>query len=458
MRWASRHFDVGVYETHSLTTSENVHVSTSTRAPVKLPKTVFLLMLVVACAHFNRVGISVAGNERIMDEYGIKPEQMGYVYSAFLVTYTLAMLPGGLLIDRFGARRALMGLGFLSVVFVAVTGCVGFIGHTASTVWLGLMGARSLLGLVNAPLHPASAHMVYERVPPQSRALANGLVASAACAGIAATYYAMGMLIDRFDWRFAFLITGALTLVVALVWTAGTNSSLEPGSPEPERPHSPLSGLSFVLRNRSVIAITLSYAAFDYFQYLFFYWIQYYFETIRHEQKEVSRGYSTAITLAMGFGMISGGWLADRVPRSFSPWLRRALVPVVAMIASGAIFELGLLGGSVQATMAAFVVAAALVGVSEASFWTTVVELGGRYGGTAAGLMNTGGNLGGALSPSLTPLLSGFFASRYGVDSGWRLSLAVAGAIVVVGGALWWGVQPSPKLDNRKPALGLEDL
>ena len=103
-------------------------------------------------------------------------------------------------------------------------------------------------------------------------------------------------------------------------------------------------------------------------------------------------------------------------------------VPVVAMIASGAIFELGLLGGSVQTTIAAFVVAAALVGVSEASFWTTVVELGGRYGGTAAGLMNTGGNLGGALSPSLTPLLSGFFATRYGVDSGWRLSLAVAGA------------------------------
>ena len=144
-------------------------MSTSPPAAARLPKTVLLLMLVVACAHFNRVGISVAGNELIIGEYKIKPEKMGYVYSAFLVTYTLAMLPGGLLIDRFGARRALMGLGFLSAVFVALTGCVGFIGHTASTVWLGLIGARSLLGLVNAPLHPASAHMVYERVPPQSQ-------------------------------------------------------------------------------------------------------------------------------------------------------------------------------------------------------------------------------------------------------------------------------------------------
>ncbi len=35
------------------------------------------------------------------------------------------------------------------------------------------------------------------------------------------------------------------------------------------------------------------------------------------------------ITLAMGVGMISGGWLVDRVPRSLSLRIRRALVPVL---------------------------------------------------------------------------------------------------------------------------------
>ena len=100
------------------------------------------------------------------------------------------------------------------------------------------------------------AHGV-RRVPPESKSLANGLVASAACAGIAATYYAMGMLIDRFDWRFAFLITSGLTLVVAVVWTAGTSSASAIGSPELERSPSPLAGLSFVLRDRSVMAPAL---------------------------------------------------------------------------------------------------------------------------------------------------------------------------------------------------------
>ena len=41
-------------------------------------------MLVVAMAHFNRIGIAVAGTERIIPDYGIDPERMGLVYSAFL--------------------------------------------------------------------------------------------------------------------------------------------------------------------------------------------------------------------------------------------------------------------------------------------------------------------------------------------------------------------------------------
>ena len=193
-----------------------------------LLRTVPLLMLVVATAHFNRIGISVAGNERIVQIPGLGAERMGLVYSAFLLLYTLAMLPGGWFIDRFGPRVALMVVCFGSTVFVALTGVVGLLADGPWTLWLGLMIVRSLLGLLNAPLHPASARMVFEHLPPSSRAMANGLVTAAACVGIAATYYAMGTLIDRFDWPIAFLISSGLTLIVALVWTVGTRPSTGP--------------------------------------------------------------------------------------------------------------------------------------------------------------------------------------------------------------------------------------
>ena len=122
----------------------------------------------------------------------------------------------------------------------------------------------------------------------------------------------------------------------------------------------------------------------------------------------------------------------------------------MGMIASGTVFELGLLAPSAQGTLVAFVVAAALLGLCEAGFWTTVVELGGPFGGTAAGLMNTGGNAGGTLSPYSYAAIQRF-SRRTTARPGWRLSLAIAGAVVIAGAALWWGVSP-PKDPGRRHA------
>ncbi|HEV3006987.1 MAG TPA: MFS transporter [Pirellulales bacterium] len=418
----------------------------SSASSSRLLRTVPLLMLVVACGHFNRIGISVAGTEQIIPRQGITPERMGLVYSAFLAFYTLAMLPGGWLIDRYGTRAALMLWGFGSAVLVALTGVTGLICHDATSLWLALLVVRSLLGAVNAPLHPAAAHLVYQRVAQPVKSLANGLVTFAACVGIAATYTGMGSMIDWLGWPHAFVVSGGMTLAVAIVWTLITRPAI--ATPGKSAAHSRgtinFAGLSSVLRRRSVICLTLGYAAQGYFQYLFFYWIEYFFETIQHQPTTAARGYNTLITLVMGAGMICGGWLTDHAGRAFaSRRLRRAIVPVLAMVGSGAVFELGLLAPDPHVTLGAFTIAAGLIGACEGAFWTTSVELGGRLGGTTAGLMNAGGNLGGCLSPYFTPLLGRIFTEHYGEETGWRMGLAVAGVIVIAGAASWLGVRPA---------------
>ena len=409
-------------------------------------------MVVVACGHFNRVGISVAGTERIIPS-GVDPVRMGLIYTAFLAFYTLAMLPGGWFIDRFGPRVALVFLGFASALFVALTGCVGLFFHEPTSLWLGLLVVRSLLGLVYAPLHPGSARMVADQLPVEARGQANGLVNFSACLGIAATQFVLGALIDRFDWQGALLISSGMTFLVALLWTVCTRQAAGSALRNTNRSSSAVEFRQIwaILRQKSVIAITISYTAYGYFQYLFFYWISYYFETIQQQDRGVARGYVTWITLAMGVGMLCGGWLISRLPESFSPWARRGLVPLSCMLASGLVFELGLMAASPRVTLAAFVLAAGLLGACEAAFWTTVVELGGAYGGTAAGLMNTGGNAGGTLSPTVTPLLSSLAAEHYGADLGWRLGLAVAGIIVFAGGGLWWFVCPERETEPDQP-------
>jgi len=419
-------------------------------------RVVVLLMLVVGLGHFNRIAISVAGAERIIRENGIDAARMGWVYSAFLALYTLAMLPAGWFIDRVGARATLIVFCFGSAIFVAATSAVGLYCQTATSIWIGLLAVRSLMGLVNSPLHPAAARMVFAHVPPNAKSLANGLVTFAACAGISATYYGFGMLIDRFDWPTAFLVTGWLTLAVALVWTWGTRNvareshdAVTHSTETDSAAKSPAGSIWDVLLRRGVICLALSYAALGYFQYLFFYWIQYYIGTVQKLGADVSRQYSTLIMLTMGFGMILGGWLADRMSLRLSGRFRRGLVPASGMMASGVVFELGLLSSDSRIMVAAFILSAGLLGTSEGAFWTSIVELGRPRGGLAAGLMNMGGNAGGLLSPVATPLMSTYFASHFGEAVGWRLSLAVAGAVSVVGALLWFGVQAGSETPAR---------
>jgi len=402
------------------------------------------LMLMVACGHFIREGFSVVGTERIIPQYSLDPDRMGLVYSAFLLCYTLAMIPGGWIIDRYGARSALLLWGIGSVVFVFLTGAVGLVAGTATSVWGLLLVVRSFLGAVNAPLHPASARMVYEHVPPRMRALANGLVTFAACVGIAVTFRILGPLVERFDWPITVIMCSALTLAVTGIFAIFTRPTLAGAGPSHVSHQQPLdwSLLLKVLRHRSVICLTLSYAAQGYFQYVFFYWIEYFFEKVQHQPREVARDYSMWVTLAMGVGMVFGGFLADRVPKRFSPRMRGALVPALAMILSGAVLCAGLLATDPRITLQAIALSAFCIGACEGSFWTTSVGLGGRYGGIVAGLMNCGGNAGGTLSPWVVPLLGGYFGKFYGADTGWRLSLAVASLIVMLGAVLWLGVTP----------------
>src|ERR1700745_2942048 len=63
----------------------------------------FLLFLFNLIAYVDRVNMSVAGKP-IAQEFGLSPVALGYMFSSFLWAYVLMMLPGGRLIDRWGAH------------------------------------------------------------------------------------------------------------------------------------------------------------------------------------------------------------------------------------------------------------------------------------------------------------------------------------------------------------------
>jgi len=75
------------------------------------------------------------------------------------------------------------------------------------------------------------------------------------------------------------------------------------------------------------------------------------------------------------------------------------------------------------------------LGLAESAFWTTAVELGGhRGGGSAAAIMNTGGNGIGLLAPMVTPAVSAAL--------GWFWGIGLGALVGVLGAMCWWWIVP----------------
>jgi MFS family permease len=76
------------------------------------------------------------------------------------------------------------------------------------------------------------------------------------------------------------------------------------------------------------------------------------------------------------------------------------------------------------------------------------VLLGGRRGGLAAAILNTGGNGIGLLAPLLTPVIS--------AAVGWRWGIALGGIVGLLGAACWCGIDPAravSSIERNEPSF-----
>jgi len=415
-----------------------------------------LLMAVCFISHLNRLAMSVAGTERIIPDFNITPEKMGWVYTAFLACYTTGMILGGWCIDRFGPRVMLLAMGFGSALFGALTGGLGY-GLVGTTNFLaGLMVVRGLMGLFTTPLHPACARAVSSWTPAKQVSWANGLVTFAAVLGMASTWPLFGSLMDWLGWPGAFLVVAGALFALTALWGIVGRDRVEqhPSANEAERmlvrePEgalpsvtNPAHGPAPPLLSRSLVLLALSYAAVGYFQYLFFYWIEYYFKDVMHLPIAQSRNNTTLLVLALGVGMPVGGWLADRTQRRHPGRVGWVLVPGIAMVLSAGFLFLGVLTREPFWIVTFFALAMFALGASESTFWQVAVRLGGSRGGTAAAIINTGGNGVGLLAPLLTPVIS--------AAVGWQWGIAIGGIVGLLGALCWCGIDPVRAVPNSR--------
>jgi sugar phosphate permease len=406
-----------------------------------------MLMAFTGLNHFHRQSLPAVVNQ-VMDDCRFSEKDMGWIYFAMLLGYTLFMGAGGWLSDRRGARFALLVSGAVTAVFVASTGSCGE-GTSTLVAFVSFLAVRGLFGVFSAPLFPAAGRVATAWIPFGSRAWANGLVLGAATVGVALAPIAFGKLSDHTGWRAAFGIMGAVTAVLTVLWSwYGRNRPAEhPFVNDAERALTPspgsspagrVSGREFLelLRNPSLVFLTINYAAVGYYEYTLFYWMKYYFSDVRGYDEEASRGYTAIVASAMIVAMPLGGILSDRLVRAWGYRAGRMSVPALGMLASAVLLFVATRAVEPAPVVVLFFLAHAAIGLCEAPTWVTGLELGGKNCGTSAAIVNTGGNLGGMLAQPITTYVSAAY--------GWTAGFTVASLVCVIGVVQWFGVRLAP--------------
>ena len=390
--------------------------------------------------YFDRTILPVAAPS-IMKEFSLSPTSMGAVFSAFLISYTLLMTPGGRWSDRFGPRNMLAAMAIGAGLLTAMMPLGGIPG-LGSLIGIipGLFVIRLGFGVFTAPLYPAAARMNAIAMPPLLRARVLGFVNAGAGLGGAVSPILVTAMIARFGWRPSFVMAGVASVLLGVLWLASV----------PDRPVQTRVAQrpqwAVLLNNSNMRWLIAGFAALDYYEYIFFYWLYYYLGEVRKLSVEDTAFYTTLPFLAWVVMMPLGGWLADHLVSRYG--IKRGLrwVAVGSLLISvfGLVAALNVV--ETNSLVALLSLSFGCAAIADVVFWAAVISVAGAQAGAAGGLMNTGGNFGGAIAPFVTPLI----ASKYG----WSAGLYAGAFIALLGVVAWCRIDPSPPLGPDADVAG----
>ena len=255
--------------------------------------------------------------------------------SAFLVTYGLMYVGGGLLLDKLGTRR-----GFLVIMIFWSLACAS---HGLAGGVIALVASRLLLGVGEGGGFPAATRAVAEWFPVNDRATAMGIINAGTAVGavVAPPLIALVLMhcswLGLAPWRWVFFLTGALGLLWTVWWWCSYRS---PVNQIVETQNEPKISLAALLRHRETWAVVGAKFLSDGAWYFYLFWLpKYLFDAFQLDIKTAgSIGWIPYA--ASGVGCLVGG--------GFSSWLLKRGVSIngsrkLALGASAALASLEIL-------------------------------------------------------------------------------------------------------------------
>ena len=149
--------------------------------------------------------------EPIKRDLGLTDGQLGWLGSAYILVFSVAALPFGVLSDL-RSRRAVIAGG------VSVWSAFTFLSGLVRSYWQ-LFTCRAAVGIGEAAYGPAASSLVADYFPGPRRAMAMSILSSGVSLGGVLGLLLGGLLESEYGWRVAFMTVGVPGFVCALLVT-----------------------------------------------------------------------------------------------------------------------------------------------------------------------------------------------------------------------------------------------
>jgi ACS family glucarate transporter-like MFS transporter len=392
-----------------------------------------VLFIVSSINYASRATLGVAGTP-MSGEFHLDKVQLGYLLSAFAISYVIGQIPGGRLLDRFGSRPVYIWSISLWALF---TGLQAFVSYLAFVpVLISLFTLRLALGFAECPSFPANGRIVANWFPASERGTASAIFNASQYFSVVAFTPLMGWLAQDYGWRSVFAAMGAIGLVGAVIFALVVQSPsrhkrisqrefafIEDGGalvkldgPAPAQPIR-WSVLSQLLSNRMLWGMYLAQYCITALTFFYSTWFFIYLHEARH-MTMAKAGMTAAIPAIAGFvGGVLGGVFSDWLIRRGLSLSNARKIPILG----GLVISCAILGCNYTDTQMLILIfmSVAFFGKGVAALgWAVMSDVAPRE---AIGLAGSVFNLCGNLSGVFTPIVIGYILQA--TNNSWDLAL-----------------------------------
>lgn len=315
--------------------------------------------------------------------------------SAFLVTYGLMYIGGGMLLDRLGTRR-----GFILIMAFWSLACAS---HGLAGGIVALAASRLLLGVGEGGGFPAATRAVTEWFPAKDRATAMGIINGGTAVGAVIAPPLIALILTQVDWfgvapwRWVFFLTGGMGLLWVFWWMSAYRTpavAADGGSAAEAGEHKITLGQ--ILAHTEVKAVIFAKFLSDGAWYFYLFWLPKYLFDAFHLDIKTAGSIGWIPYAASGLGALVGGSLSSYLlgrgasvnrARKIALGLSAALMPWVMLAPH-----------TDSVALVIFLFSLAFFGQQS---WSTLIMvlptdmIPRRAVGTLAGLVGFGGAMGG---------------------------------------------------------------